>query len=986
MKSVLILLIIVVLNVPVSAETLERFVAMKNDVTPVSPVKNFMLYGGEATLRDSGELFLRGSQGPKMVYEKASLDSGTVSADFFLTKGQSDNAAFIIKVREPDIGADAFYGLEVALYANDQRVMLGLHRNDFQFLVTKPCMVPEDKWFNFEIKFDKQTYRIFIDGEEVLVYTDTKEQLQGGKIGFRPWQREMVVRNLKINGELIPFEPQPRLWKDWPPSLESFANIPPIALVTHDVMSAPPAVGQDFRVSQPRRWGCSIKIIEPANPTQEVRTIFRDPEGCIYDMNRSFDAKTLYFTYRKKNDTFWKIWQINTDGTGLKQLTFGEHYDFAPCEMPNGQLVFVSSRRFGYTVCQPGPSSNLFVMNADGSDIRCVSMNTLSDFSPQILPDGCVLFTRWEYVDRDLTYRQSLWTQRPDGTAYQLYFGNTIREVGSFLQARPLPGKTNQVVATFAPHHGYSNGAIGMIDRSQGNEAPKGIGYDYITREFPTIGDRAHEWAYRDPYPLSDNLFLCAFGSRLENTTKYRIYLLSAMGEKRLLYEDSNTGAYNPLALDPHEPPPVIAGQTEWSQDHSTVLLTDVYHGIESQIPRGKIKTLRIMEQVRKTEELVDRAYDQSPVMSYGTYYAKRHWGDVPVEEDGSAYFTVPPLREIYFQVLDEEGRELHRMTSAAQTMPGEVVTCVGCHESRQTSPPAKNANIALALSKPPVAPRLPDWLVERDRSNKMLDPAVIDFPSVVQPVLDQYCVECHNGARADGGYDLTGDVTRYFSMSYDNLLGKSQSYRQHNMETGEMLTEEEAKGKPLVHFYWLLWTPTAVHEPYQSGCYASRLPDFLTKEHCGREIPLEDRQRVYLWIDANVPYYATYAHSRPDAPGRRDLFWDTEANKLAKWFTEDFQNVYKQLCVDCHGGFEGSTNWDGKYAWVNLTHPEFSAALTAHLPKDDGGRGVTEPFRWSKDAPDFQIMLNAIKEGRTQMLRLPRADMSDFKTKRTEP
>ncbi|MCL2347723.1 MAG: DUF1080 domain-containing protein, partial [Planctomycetaceae bacterium] len=795
MKNTLTLLIVMLSSLSVSAETLERFATMKNDLTPASPVKNFSLYDGEAVLRDNGELFLRGSQGPKMVYDGALLDSGTVSADFFLPKGQPQNAAFIIKVREPNVGADAFYGMEVAVFANEQRVMLGSHRNDFQSLVTKPCKVPEEQWFRFEIRFDEQTYRLYVDGKEVLVYTDPEKRLQGGKVGFRPWQREMIVKNLKINGEPVPFEPQPRLLEDWPQSLESFENIPPTALVTHDVMSAPPAVGQDFRVSQPRNWGCDIKIIEPANPAKEVRTIFHDPDGCIYDMNRSFDAKTLYFTYRKKNDTFWKIWKINTDGTGLAQLTFGEHYDFAPCEMPDGKLVFVSSRRFGYTVCQPGPSTNLFVMNADGSDMHCVSMNTLSDFSPQILPDGRVLFTRWEYVDRDLTYRQSLWTQHPDGTAYQLYFGNTIRDVGTFWQARPLPGKSEQVVATFAPHHGYSNGAIGIIDRSHGNEAPKGIGYRYITREFPTIGDRAHEWAYRDPYPLSDNLFLCAFGSRLGNTTKYRIYLLDTAGEKRLLYEDPNTGAYNPLALDPHEPPPVIAGQTDWSQDYGTVLLTDVYHGIESKIPHGKIKTLRIMEQVRKTEDLIDRAYDQSPVMSYGTYYAKRHWGDVPVEEDGSAYFTVPPLREIYFQVLDEEGRELHRMTSAAQVMPGEIVTCVGCHESRQSSPLVKSEGNPMALGKPPVQPQLPAWLVGRKRPNETLDPGIIDYPSVVQPVLDKYCVECHNGARAEGGYDLTGDVTRYFSMSYDNLLGKSKSYRQHNMETGEMLPEEVAKG-----------------------------------------------------------------------------------------------------------------------------------------------------------------------------------------------
>ena len=107
------------------------------------------------------------------------------------------------------------------------------------------------------------------------------------------------------------------------------------------------------------------------------------------------------------------------------------------------------------------------------------------------------------------------------------------------------------------------------------------------------------------------------------------------------------------------------------------------------------------MEQVRKSEDLVSRAYDQSPVMSYGTYYAKRCWGTVPVEEDGSAHFLAPALREIYFQVLDAEGRELQRMTSGVQVMPGERISCIGCHEPRQWSPPAAG-RIPLAARRPP--------------------------------------------------------------------------------------------------------------------------------------------------------------------------------------------------------------------------------------------------------------------------------------------
>ncbi len=285
-----------------------------------------------------------------------------------------------------------------------------------------------------------------------------------------------------------------RLWCEptdalWPATLAT-DNLPAIAFITRHALSAPPAVGQDLWAAQPRAPGCSIRLLDPRHPERAPQAIFSDASGCIYDLNISPDAKTLYFSYRRDTEKSWHIWRIQTDGTGLQQLTDGPHYDVSPCELPDGGLVFVSTRRFGYTVCQPGPASNLFRMDADGSNIRCVSMNTLSDLSPQMLPDGRILFTRWEYIDRDLTYRQSLWTEYPDGSAYQLYFGNTIRNVGTFWQARPLPGNSEQVVATFAPHHGFPHGAIGIIDRTSGVETREGVGFTYVTREFPVIEDR----------------------------------------------------------------------------------------------------------------------------------------------------------------------------------------------------------------------------------------------------------------------------------------------------------------------------------------------------------------------------------------------------------------------------------------------------------------------------------------------------------------
>jgi len=620
--------------------------------------------------------------------------------------------------------------------------------------------------------------------------------------------------------------------------------------------------------------------------------------------------------------------------------------------------------------------------------VRCVSQNTLSDFSPHLLGDGRVLFTRWEYIDRDLTYRQSLWTQNPDGRHYQLFFGNTIRDVGTFWQARPVPGLGKVVVATFGPHHGYPHGAIGLIDNSAGLEAPRGQGFAWITQDVPVVQDNSHRHLYRDPFPISDYQFLVAYGGGRRQPGPFALYLLDLCGNKTLVYRDPQIGCFGPLLLRPRKAPPILAAidhDGDPREDHlqwGTMLVADCYRGLPG-IERGRVKYIQVMEQIRKKADLTSRAYDQSPLMSYATYYAKRCWGRVPVEADGSAYFRAPALREIYLQVLDAEGRELQRQTSAVQLMPGEVQSCVGCHEPRNSAPPALNAKVPIALTKSPVQPEFPPWAED----------GIIDFVKVVQPVLDKYCVRCHSGTNPDGGYDLSGDKTRLFNMAYDNLLGRSRSYRQHDMAAGQMLPQEAAKEKPLVHFYWLLRTPSAVNRPLWTGSHASRLLEYVDTDHCEKVIPLEDRQRIYTWIDANVPYYGTYSHSRPRSPGYRDLFTDVETGRESQWYAKQFLGVYNKRCGSCHGGFphpnDNGRVWDGRFAWINLTHPEHSAVLTAHLSKEAGGRnlgtekgGKGPPLFDNTEDPDYKTMLAAIKQGRNKMLAHPRVDMHHTKGK----
>ncbi|MDO4575471.1 MAG: hypothetical protein Q4D98_09705 [Planctomycetia bacterium] len=974
------------------AETLETILAEPYFIGGKRPVAGFLPYGGTWTLEKNVVVAPQGS-GYRLAYADYSGENTEFSAEIYVEKDSPGNAAIVTNGGNDGVGADAFDGYEWALCQG--AVMLGRHQQNFKSLLYRPFPIPENAWVRVTARCTRRAegnwLEFLVNGTRAAEFLDP-DPLPAGRVALRPWQRTVRYRNLVLNGKPIPLEPDLPREAPYPETLRT-ETLPPILVVGHGLFRAPPAVGQDFWAAKEKTPGCSLKILYPAEPKQAVETIFSDPHGVIYDANLSLDARTVFFSYRPAGEKYWHVYRIGIDGTGLKALTSGEQYDFGPAELPSGEIVFVSSRKGGYTVCQPGPTSNLYKMNADGSDVRCLSMNTLSDFHPQVLPDGRILFTRWEYIDRDLTYRQSLWTENPDGTNYQLYFGNTVRNCGSFLQSRPIPGRSDLVVSTFTSHHGYPHGAIGLIHRNRGIEGGYNIGYEYLTPELFPIGDSRQEWAYRDPFPLSEERFLCAYGSERNGRRQYRIYLLNREGEKRLLYEDPNPdmGAYSPIAVRPVPMPAKIPSQLEPTPEEKPVgrlLLVNVYEGLFPFVRPGEAAKIRILEQVRKSEDLRSRAFDQSPVMSYATYYAKRCWGEVPIEKDGSAYFEVPALREIYLQVLDSEGRELQRMTSALQVMPGQTQSCTGCHEYRESAPLVlKNQVQPLAAGREASVPKLPDWWKEIAPTNAKLDTRTLNYTTLVQPVWDKYCVTCHSGLNPDGGYDLSGDKTRFFSMSYDNLLGRSRSYRQYNMQTGRILPEEAAREKPLVQFYWLLWTPSGVSQPLEAGILASRLESYLSKAHCGREMTQADRQRVFLWVDANVPYYPTYAVSRPDTPGQRDLW-------AGAWFQNDYMEVYQRRCFACHqapeqndtptGMPQKTTCWNGRFAWLNLSHPERSPALVAHRPKPLG-RGIStqtdsEVFLFERDSdPDYQKMLRAIQEGNRAMLALPRADMPGF-------
>jgi len=706
--------------------------------------------------------------------------------------------------------------------------------------------------------------------------------------------------------------------------------------------------------------GSAITVYDPAHPDQGAKTVFEDKEGFIFDMSPSYDARKLVFAYkkevRKREDSF-HIYEIHIDGTGLRQLTTGRYHDFSPVYLPDGRIVFNSTRVASFSLCQDFLACAMFLMDGDGGNLRRLEYNTLCDLTPFVMDDGSILFTRWEYQDKNIFCTEGLWTLNPDGTRLQLFYGNTLTVPNAIYGAKQIPG-TKKVVCVMAAHHFPPLGAIGLIDRSLGHENVAGI--VNITPEIPYTprvgadwreiswgpGDKFFPWSYTDPWPLEEDLFLVAYGGPIQGgPQRYRLFAMDDKGNKVQLFDDPTTSCYNPVPLRPRPLPHTFPGTVPPEPEgEGRYFVIDVYQGLlDKGVERGQVKQLRVMSQLPKKYNTEGPRYsDHYPAIGEGSYYVKVNYGTVPVHDDGSAYFAAPAGVELYFQALDKDGKEIRRMGTVTQLTDGETQSCIGCHESRSASPPL-SAETWKRLARGPERITPPPW-----------GAGPVDFVQHVQPVLDKHCVKCHSGATPDDGIDLSGDKTRLFSMAFETLVFTPGLVARYHINPG----------------------PTGNFPPLATGSYVSRLTRLLEEGHGKVSVDDEGRRRIYAWIDANVPYYATWDMTRPHTFGGRDTWLDV-GNKPLPWFA-DFQKAYGDAVARGEKAEKGRRKPpDVRHTDINLTHPEWSRVLVKNLAKSAGGLAddAKAVFK-SKGEPRFQAILKAIEGGKAALLAKPRMDM----------
>jgi len=686
------------------------------------------------------------------------------------------------------------------------------------------------------------------------------------------------------------------------------------------------------------------------NLTSGAVTILLDAQGgSIRDPQVHYDARKILFSYRPAQTDYYHLHELTLDGTGLRRLTDGPFDDYEPTYLPDGGIAFVSTRCQRWVNCWMTQVGVLYRSDAEGRNLTPISANTEHDNTPWVLPDGRLLYTRWEYVDRSQVEFHHLWTMNPDGTGQTVLYGNQ-RPHTLMIDAKPIPG-TDAVVASFSPGHGVNehDGILTAVTAAQGPDEP-------------AAARPLHRGKLmRDPFALSSTSFLAAQENRVVHLDGERnltvLYTLDGPG---LVHEP------RPILARPRER--VIPARTRQDQHTGTMVLADVYQGRNLPgVQRGDIRKLLVLESLPKP---VNFSGGPDLVSWLGTFTLERVVGTVPVEEDGSACFELPAQRQFFFVALDAHDLSVKRMQSFTCVMPGETVGCVGCHEPRtQTTSPAHHGKL-LALDRPPsrIQP-FPDH------------PDVLDFPRDIQPILDRHCGKCHGYEKHEGGVLLGGDLGPEWSHAYFSLLARLQ------VADGRNGLGNQA--------------------PRTIGSSASSLLKKATGDHHDVQVSDHEWRTLWLWIESGAPFAGSYAGLRnavqqarenaalqpvlaalpaverrcatchtgtePGSPQPMRLpynpqVWDRR--QLAGRPTGD----YERIVIEHDPIARYST-----HILLNLTRPALSPLLLAPLAKSAGGWGVCPGVFADRNDADYRTLLAALERAKDVMDVEPRYGQPDF-------
>ncbi len=638
--------------------------------------------------------------------------------------------------------------------------------------------------------------------------------------------------------------------------------------------------------------GSSLCIMKIKDSSVSFRTILEDPKGVIRDPDVSFDGERILFAWKKshKNDDY-HLYEIGKDGKDLRQLTYGEGVaDYEGIYLPDGDIIFNSTRCIQTVDCFWTEVSNLYRCDGEGRYLRRLSYDQVHTNYPQLLQDGRIVYTRWDYNDRGQIFPQALFQMNTDGTLQTEFYGNNSWFPTTIMHARGVPGK-NKIIAVLSGHHTIQQGKLAYIDPTPGRQENEGV--QLISPKRITPADRIDQYGqdgelFQYPYSINENEFIVTYspfeGDRNLHSRHYAIYWMDVDGNRELLAYDPDVSCSQPMALSErqgyHQRPEMV----DYSKDYGIYYVKDVYEGPGlAGIERGAAKSIRVVALdfraagigMNGSHGVAGGALSSTPPAARNASWdVKIVLGTSPIYSDGSAMFKVPDRTPVYFQVLDEKNHVIQTMRSWSTLQPGEIFSCIGCHESKNYVPPA-SSHTTIAMQ---------EGVKELDEFYGSA--RGFSYLKEIQPIFDRSCAACHNG---DKIFSLSAkevvdeQAKRKWTESYQNLTSIKGSFY-------------DAKDKNMLVNWIPVQSEPSMLPPYYAGAAKSKLVRMLEKGHKDVKLSQEDMDKIACWIDLLVPFCGDYmeANAWTDEEIRKYLHFLDKREKYAEIDRENIEEYMK--------------------------------------------------------------------------------------------
>ncbi len=525
----------------------------------------------------------------------------------------------------------------------------------------------------------------------------------------------------------------------------------------------------------------------PISPSGLVTPLTNFTGASISDPVVSFDGDRILFSMRPAGGGQRNLYEIHADGSGLRQVTSGGGPDFDPVYLPDDRILFTSSRDAEMDEYNHAPAEHMYVCDLDGSNLERVSFNQSDDFDPTLLPNGRIMYTRWEHFGT--MNRFPLFVTNPDGTGtFHLFGPHGI----NFFHSQPTPD--GRIVAIASDMVEEDAGPLAFLKTEQGPAdpatGPSSSHWDVLT---PQVNMDGAPWPYgsfKYPMPVGGNRFVTSYSlpAATDGEVDYGLYTFTVsqsgsgtpgdpatftVVNMSFLYNDPTTNEYDAQLLAPHAKPPVIPSTIDRNLTYGEFLAQDVFNRGTND---GQERPVKGVDPIDSIAVIVARptAPGESNQISANDFETRAILGFAPVQSDGSFRIRVPANTPISFATLDQLGRGFVTKRTHLYVRPGEKFeNCFGCHEDRHAGPPiATNPNPAAAL------------MPAHDLNVPPSQWQIINFQNDIGPVVAAKCVSCHQPSGVippAGNLDLTSTpdtvrMNRIFPRAYVNLSGESMT------------------------------------------------------------------------------------------------------------------------------------------------------------------------------------------------------------------